>query len=66
MDGGQRSKVRRVTRHSEPSRLEEDLWAQVYEQLWPMLQTAFKGNSDGANTRSHQTTIAKKQLTRSA
>lgn len=66
MDGGQRAKGRPVTRHAEPSRLEDGLWAQVYEQLWPVLRTALTCNSDGAKARSHQTTRATKKLIRSA
>jgi hypothetical protein len=36
---GKRGKLRRtLCRTSEPNRLEEELWATAYEQVWPLIK----------------------------
>jgi hypothetical protein len=38
MEGKARTKERRVVRDHEYNRLEEELWAQAYERIWPALR----------------------------
>jgi hypothetical protein len=42
MDGKRNSSLQSVTRKYEPHRLEEQVWAMAYEQIWPVLRRGLK------------------------
>lgn len=42
MDGKRNSRLHNVTRRYEPHRLEEQVWAMAYEQVWPVLRRCLK------------------------
>jgi hypothetical protein len=41
MEESRGSRQRRLRRCHECSRLEEDLWAMAYDQVWPIIRRAF-------------------------
>lgn len=42
MEGKRNSSLHNVTRRYEPHRLEEQVWAMAYEQIWPVLRRGLK------------------------
>jgi hypothetical protein len=38
MEGQRNTRVLAVSRRYEPNRLEEEIWALAYEQVWPILR----------------------------
>jgi hypothetical protein len=46
---GKRGKLRRsLCRACEPNRLEEEIWAKTYEQLWPLIKKALGSSHENA------------------
>ena len=44
MDGKRNSSLQSVTRRYEPHRLQEQVWALAYEQIWPVLRRSLKSS----------------------
>lgn len=44
MEGKRNSEGRRISRCHEANRLEEQLWALAYEQVWPLIRRAVTEN----------------------
>jgi hypothetical protein len=57
MEGKRNSSLRSVTRRFEPHRLEEQVWAMAYEQVWPLLRRAWKARRRAPRTKSDQSAI---------
>lgn len=49
MEGRRNACERTLSRGYESNRLEEDVWAMVYEQLWPLLRRSLNGRRPAAN-----------------
>jgi hypothetical protein len=66
MDGSQCVKGRRISRSCEKSRLEEEVWALAYEQVWPLLRRALKQSEAEPKADAELAASASTSLLRSA
>jgi hypothetical protein len=54
MDGPRKSRRLRITRRHETNRLEDQVWALAYEQIWPVIRQALNGKRSHRETESEQ------------
>ena len=52
MEGDQKNQVRSVQRCCESSRVEEELWAQAYQRLWPLIRLRVSDRGGHATRRA--------------
>ena len=66
MDGNQCVKGRRLSRRCERSRLEEEVWALAYQQVWPLLRRGLNASEHQRSADAQQAAGASNNLVRSA
>lgn len=66
MEGSQCVNGRRISRRCERHRLEEEVWALAYEQVWPLLRRALNRNETEPKATAQQVAGASTNLVRSA
>ena len=66
MDGKRNSKDRSVRRTCEMNRLEDELWALAYEQVWPLFRKVLNQNRSSARNESQAAPSAATTVARSA
>ena len=54
MDGPRKSRRLRITRCHETNRLEDQVWALAYEQIWPVIRQALEGKRAHLETEPEQ------------
>lgn len=66
MEGSQCVNGRRIIRRCERHRLEEEVWALAYEQVWPLLRRALNRSETEREGTAQQAAGASTKLRRSA
>lgn len=66
MDGKRRLLRRRIERRFEGSRLEDEVWALAYEQIWPLLRKIVNHLRPVPQNKSHQRARGKATIARRA
>jgi len=66
MDGKQSSKTRRVRRSGEANRLEDEVLAAAYEQIWPVLLKVLNETSSSSHKKLQAAPDAAAIVARSA
>jgi hypothetical protein len=54
MDGPRKSRPLRITRGHETNRLEDQVWALAYEQIWPVIRQALNSKRPSAEAEPEQ------------
>jgi hypothetical protein len=52
MEGKRKTRARRLKRCYQCSRLEDQLWAMAYEQVWPLVRRALTEGQPAENPRA--------------
>lgn len=66
MEGSQSVNGRRISRRCEKHRLEEEVWALAYEQVWPLLRRALDRSETEPKATAQEAAVASTNLARSA